>query len=111
MAPEEQNSFYRPQPKDYSYSQLVQAYIEAEMNWRKSILHNYEFIKHHETNFREENVDLRRRGYISPEDLLRFFNAELDTFYRNKDIYLIYQRFKVKDRLYFADVTRCLLKQ
>lgn len=44
------------------------------------------------------------------EDLSRYFNYSMDTYYRNRDIYLIYERFKVGEELYFDDIAHCLKK-
>ena len=32
------------------------------------------------------------KGYITVEDLVRIINMEQETFYRNRDLYLIFQR-------------------
>ena len=35
-------------------------------------------------------LDLEKKGYIVLEDIVRFLNMETGTFYRNRDIYLIF---------------------
>jgi hypothetical protein len=37
-------------------------------------------------------LDLEKKGYIVLEDIVRFLNMETGTFYRNRDIYLIFRR-------------------
>jgi len=46
-------------------------------------------------------VDISNRGYISIEDLVRYLNCEVGTFYRNRDLFLIYLRFKNQEKLLF----------
>jgi len=44
-------------------------------------------------------LDLERKGYIVLEDLVRFLNMETGTFLRNRDIYLIYRRISIEERV------------
>ena len=38
-------------------------------------------------------MDLEKKGYFCIEDLVRFLNMETGTFYRNRDLTLIFKRF------------------
>jgi hypothetical protein len=44
---------------------------------------------------------LEKKGYVELEDLVRFLNMETGTFYRNRDIYLIFSRVGGKDKVKF----------
>lgn len=43
-------------------------------------------------DFASESLDLEKKGYIVLEDIVRFLNMETGTFYRNRDIFLIFRR-------------------
>lgn len=43
-------------------------------------------------DFNAVMLDLEKKGYIVLEDIVRFLNMETGTFYRNRDIYLIFRR-------------------
>ena len=43
-------------------------------------------------DFVGESLDLEKKGYIVLEDIVRFLNMETGTFYRNRDIFLIFRR-------------------
>ena len=42
-------------------------------------------------------MDIDKKGFISVEDLVRFINVESDTYYRNRDLVLIYKRLLCKN--------------
>ena len=42
-------------------------------------------------------MDIDKKGFISVEDLVRFINVESDTYYRNRDLVLIYKRLLFKN--------------
>ena len=45
-----------------------------------------------------EMIDINKKGYIVIEDLVRYINIESDEYYRNRDIYLIFKRFREVNR-------------
>jgi hypothetical protein len=73
---------------------LVAAFRETEEHWAACFLHKYVEGKLVKGGFTEENIDISKRGFIAIEDLVRYINYEMDSFFRNRDVYLIYTRFK-----------------
>jgi len=57
-------------------------------------MHAYGEHKLIKGGFTEENIDISKRGFIAIEDLVRYINYEMDSFFRNRDVYLIYHRLK-----------------
>jgi len=39
-------------------------------------------------------LDYDHKGFICIEDLVRLLNMQSSTFYRNRDLFLIYERFR-----------------
>jgi hypothetical protein len=37
-------------------------------------------------------LDLEKKGYVVLEDIVRFLNMETGTFYRNRDLFLIFRK-------------------
>jgi len=42
--------------------------------------------------FSEREIDLKKKGHINLGDLVRFLNLESGTFYRNRDLSLVFIR-------------------
>lgn len=51
--------------------------------------------------FKQDRVDLERKGYLTVEDFVRFLNIETGTFYRNRDLILIFRRLGSDTKLSF----------
>ena len=49
-------------------------------------------------------LDVEKKGYIAMSDLVRFINIKKDVQLRNRDISMIYRRFKNGQKLKFADI-------
>jgi len=54
--------------------------------------------------FSSQRIDLERKGFIELEDLVRFLNIESGTFYRNRDLFLIFRRFSPSDKMKFDQI-------
>lgn len=50
-----------------------------------------------------EKLDLERKGYFILEDLVRFLNMETGTFFRNRDLYLVFRRLTPTTKMDFED--------
>ena len=46
---------------------------------------------------------MERKGHIVLEDLVRFLNMETGTFFRNRDLVLIFRRITSEDKVSFED--------
>lgn len=94
ISSEEENPFYTPRQEDFNISHLVTAFRETEEHWATRFMHAYGEHKLIKGGFTEENIDISKRGFIAIEDLVRYINYEMDSFFRNRDVYLIYHRLK-----------------
>ncbi len=54
--------------------------------------------------FTANKIDLERKGFIELEDLVRLLNIESGTFYRNRDIFLIFRRISSAERVTFEQL-------
>lgn len=43
-------------------------------------------------DFTMNTLDLEKKGYVVLEDIVRFLNMETGTFYRNRDLFLIFKK-------------------
>lgn len=70
---------------------MVNNYIICNKNWKQKI--EYQFnIDQIEQEGLIGKLDMDGKGHIAIEDLVRIINMEEGTFFRNRDLYLIYQR-------------------
>jgi hypothetical protein len=70
---------------------VVNNYIICNKNWKQKI--EYQFnIDQLEQEGLIGKLDMDGKGHIAIEDLVRIINMEEGTFFRNRDLYLIYQR-------------------
>jgi hypothetical protein len=70
---------------------VVNNYIICNKNWKQKI--EYQFnIDQLEQEGLIRKLDMDGKGHIAIEDLVRIINMEEGTFFRNRDLYLIYQR-------------------
>lgn len=56
--------------------------------------HSWSLWELRESKFAAQNLDQSKRGSIALEDLTFYLNTELDGNYRNRDLMLIFNRFK-----------------
>ena len=52
-----------------------------------------------------------RKGYFTVEDLVRFLNMETGTFYRNRDLILIFKRLTTGTKLQWENFMKVLNKE
>jgi len=70
---------------------LVNNYIICNKNWKEKIQHQWS-INNLKAEGLIQRLDMDGNGYIKVEDLVRVINMEEGTFYRNRDLYLVFQR-------------------
>ena len=101
----------RENPNNSSLKSLIENWQKAEDFWRENIAHCYNLKEFEAEKFSLDKVDLERKGYFSVEDLVRFLNMETGTFYRNRDLILIFRRFTKGEKLTWESFIQLLNKQ
>ena len=76
---------------------------KAEDHWNCKILHSFNRKEFEKERFVSSKLDLEKKGYFVLEDLVRFLNMETGTFYRNRDLYLIFRRLTKTTKIDFDD--------
>jgi hypothetical protein len=79
----------------------VKAYLQSKSHWQGRIQHKFERNALLGEGFTSSKIDLEKKNFIELEDLVRFLNIESGTFYRNRDIFLIFRRFTNGERTSF----------
>jgi hypothetical protein len=69
---------------------LVEAYIESETHWNR-ICRSGSFSKLIQNNWIME-IDTDKKGYANLADLVRFINFSTQSFFKNRDLALIFKR-------------------
>jgi hypothetical protein len=100
----ENNPFFSVQGFQGSYSSLAQAYCSAHQHWRTSIQRKFDRNALLSEGFTSQKIDLERKGFIELEDLVRFLNIESGTFFRNRDLFLIFRRLTSGEQVDFESV-------
>lgn len=75
---------------------LIHSYRSCERHWNENIYHSWTLWELKESRFTGECLDQAKKGFIALEDLTFYLNTELDGNYRNRDMLLIFNRFKAK---------------
>lgn len=89
---EENNPFFTVREINGTVETLVDCFVQSEQHWNSELLHSLARSDLESEDFASECLDLEKKGYIVLEDIVRFLNMETGTFYRNRDIYLIFRR-------------------
>ena len=108
---EEDNPFFSSREGEISYETLVQSWRKAEMHWTEEIANQFDLKEFEVEKFSVDKVDMERKGYFTVEDLVRFLNMETGTFYRNRDLILIFKRFTKASKLQWEDFMKVLNKE
>ena len=88
--------------------EAAQAWLQSIQHWEQHILHSFSLKEFKVEKFCCEKVDLERKGYFTVEDLVRFLNMETGSFYRNRDLILIFKRFTQSPRLQWEEFMQVL---
>lgn len=81
------------------------------MHWTEEIANQFDLKEFEVEKFSVDKVDMERKGYFTVEDLVRFLNMETGTFYRNRDLILIFKRFTKASKLQWEDFMKVLNKE
>ena len=100
----ENNPFFSGNSFEGSLEGLADAYLEATAHWESVIRGKFERSSLLEAGFSAGRMDLEKKGFIELADVVRFLNIESGSFYRNRDIYLIFQRLAGGERVSFEEI-------
>ena len=81
---EEESPDYSIKEEQFSIKTLVIAFKEAEEHWLAKIRNSFDYESLKEEGFIDNQLGTNLKGYISIEDLIRFLNFELKTFYSTR---------------------------
>jgi hypothetical protein len=71
---------------------VVDHYVEASSFWKENLLHSWDFSQLlGQEHFAQKFINKKD---IAIEDMVRLLNTETGNFYRNRDLYLIFDRIK-----------------
>lgn len=101
VSEEEDNPFYSVRESEESYQCLVNRWLKSEKYWQENILGQFNLREFQVEKFTEDKVDLEKKGYFVVEDLVRFLNMETGTFYRNRDLILVFRRLGSSEQLHW----------
>ena len=71
---------------------VAENYIKTVEFWQTNILHSWQTQLLFESENLWEKLDFEKKNYVTIEDLVRFLNMESGNFYRNRDLFLIFDR-------------------
>lgn len=104
MYEQESDPFYSARGGQGELNQLLQAYLKAESFWKQHVSGAFSRNDLFKDEFSEESLDMEKKGYIVLEDIVRFLNMETGTFFRNRDVYLIFKRISQQDKIQFKEL-------
>lgn len=65
---------------------LVETFLKAEEHWSSEICNSFDYKLLKKQGFLEENIAWNKKDYISLEDLTRYANLELKSFFHNREL-------------------------
>ena len=107
---EEHNPFYSSRNFSETASSAVEKYLRAQQYWKTHFLHQFDVRQMREEHFEEGKLDLEKKGYLTVEDFVRFLNIETGTFYRNRDLILLFRRMTSAETIAFSDFISVISK-
>ena len=75
---------------------------------RNIFFHKFNHLTLRSEQFSEEKVDLEKKGYLTIEDFVRFLNLETGSFFRNRDVILIFRRMTKTPEITFTDFLKTI---
>jgi len=94
LAEDENDPFFSFREEGHNFKTLVTDYVESKCYWEKTILHHWDNAELLKDEQLTHQLDYDHKGFICIEDLVRLLNMQSSTFYRNRDLFLIYERFR-----------------
>ena len=98
---DEINPFYSSRHDSFTFEGLVELYVQCEDCWEKRLANRYSRGRLEREGFVERNIDLEKKGAITIDDFARFINFEGNTYYRTRDLMLLFRRITGGFELYF----------
>ncbi len=87
---EENDPFFSFREEKFTIVLVVEKYLQAQQFWRTSLMNQWDFDQLIEAEHFMKK--LLNKKEIMIEDLVRLLNTETGNFYRNRDVYLIFDR-------------------
>ena len=74
---------------------VIELFIHAQKNWENEVCGCITVQQIKAANFSPSQIDLTRKGCLSVEDIVCFVNLNTGSFYRNRDLALVFRRFQL----------------
>lgn len=100
---EEHNPFFTMKNYHESLSTVVEKYLASENFWQQSLRRKFNADLLKKERFEQDRLDLERKGFLTVEDFVRFLNIETGTFYRNRDLVLLFRRLTSQEKIVFQE--------